>query len=100
MKLNLTVEKNFGHYRKKDCKTKSFSNSVWQNVLEIWLNIQQNPATTPEEIFKQPIWYNKNIKIANKRVFFKQWCSLGIFYINDLIKDDGTFLSLQGFKTW
>ena len=78
-------------------KTKSFSNPFWQNILEIWSNtcIQQNTATTPEEILSQPIWYNKNIKIANKSVFFKQWCSRGIYYINDFMKEDGTFLSLQ-----
>ena len=50
-------------------KTKSFSNPFRQNILEIWSNIQQNPATTPEEILSQPIRYNKNIKIANKSVF-------------------------------
>ena len=83
---------------KEGLETKSFSNSFWQKVLEICSSIQQNPATTPEKSLLQTIWYNKNIKIANKSVFFKQWHSCGIFYINDLIKDDGTFLSLQEFN--
>ena len=68
----------FWSLTKEGLKTKSFSNPFWQNILEIRSSIQQNPATTHGEILSQPIWYNKNIKIANKSVFFKQWCSHGI----------------------
>ena len=45
----------FWSLTKEGLKTKSFSNPFWQNILEIWSNIQQNPATTPEEILSQPI---------------------------------------------
>ena len=50
-------------------------------------------ATVPETILAQLLWYNKQIKIDNKSIFKKKCVKSGIFYINDLIDHNGSFLN-------
>ena len=56
------------------------------------------PSTAPEEILSQPIWHNGRIKVGGQPVFFSHWAKSGIFFINDLIKEDGSLLSLTDLK--
>ena len=76
-------------------KSVKIDNSFWKNVRDIWADLQDNPTTTPEEILSQPIWKNNHIKINRKPIFYKRWCKNGIFYLNDIIKNDGNFLTVE-----
>lgn len=51
-----------------------------------------------KEILRQPLWHNNEIFINKQRVCKSQWIKKGIFLINDLINDDGNFLSLENFQ--
>jgi hypothetical protein len=46
----------------------------------------------------QPIWHNGRIRVGGQPVFFSHWAKSGIFFINDLIKEDGSLLSLTDLK--
>ena len=46
----------------------------------------------------QPLWYNKNIQINNKSVFYQSWFNKGIIYFNDLLNEDGSFLTFEEFQ--
>ena len=43
----------------------------------------------------QPLWLNNLIKIDNKHIFKKTWVKKGIFFVNDLIDENGNIYSKQ-----
>ena len=73
-------------------------NNFWQSVMQAWSEIMQHPTTAPSEILSQPLWHNNEILINKQRVCKSHWIKKGIFFINDLINDDGNFLSLENFQ--
>ena len=48
-----------------------------------------------EDILSVNIRNNKDIKIANKTIFYKQWFNKHIYFIKDLIDIDGSFMNLN-----
>ena len=69
---------------------------AYSNVLEL------NQQSTEEFALSIPIFFNHNILIGGKPVFFSQWYMKGLFdfyYINDIINDSGEFYSEQELKT-
>ena len=74
-------------------------NPFWKNVINVWASVKDDPSTAPEEILSQPIWHNGRIRVGGQPVFFSHWAKSGIFFfINDLIKEDGSLLSLTDLK--
>jgi hypothetical protein len=64
----------------------------------VWASVKDDSSTAPEEILSQPIWHNGRIRVGGQPVFFSYWVKSGIFFINDLIKEDGSLLSLTDLK--
>ena len=64
-------------------------------MVNFWSSLQKYHATTPEEILTQPIRHNNFIKIGNTTFFYKTWCENGIFFIKDIINNNGNFFSLE-----
>ena len=56
-------------------------NTFLKQILISWTEVRKS-ETIP--ISKQVIWNNKNVHIGNKTIFFKDWSSKGINYIEDL----------------
>lgn len=54
---------------------------------------------SPNDILKQPIWNNSNIKIKGETLFFKNWVNSNILYLKDLIDDNGNIKTLQVLST-
>jgi hypothetical protein len=73
-------------------------NPFWKNVINVWASVKDDPSTAPEEILSQPIWHNGRIRVGGQPVFFSHWVKSVIFFINDLIKKDGSLLSLTDLK--
>ena len=44
------------------------------------------------------LWNNREIKIEGKTLFWKTWFEKGIYLVQDLLNEDGKFLSLQEFQ--
>ena len=44
------------------------------------------------------LWNNREIKIEGKTLFWKTWFAKGIYLVQDLLNEDGKFLSLQEFQ--
>ena len=72
-------------------------NSFWRDVILHYASIRDNPSTAPEEILSQPLWLNSEIKIGGKPVLYQHWAKADVFFINDLLKNEGGFLSLEQF---
>ena len=70
----------------------------WQDIINVWADINDNNHTAPENALIQHLWYNPKIKVASKQVFRKKWCKKGVFFINDLMERDGGLMSLEGFN--
>ena len=51
-----------------------------------------------EAILSQPLHHNVNITVDKKPFFNQEWLSHGVCYINDLLDDNGQFLSWNSFK--
>ena len=45
------------------------------------------------------LWNNKEITIEGKTLFWKTWFEKGIYLVQDLLDQDGKFLSLQDFQS-
>ena len=52
-----------------------------------------NEAQTPQEILNSPIWYNE--AIGKETIYVPNWYYKGIRTIGDMIKADGTIMSVQ-----
>ena len=53
----------------------------------------QTKAETPIDILSQPLWFNKYITIENQSLFYDQWHAKGVFLIQDIIDNDGNFMT-------
>ncbi|XP_067660098.1 uncharacterized protein [Haliotis asinina] len=58
----------------------------------------QDGATNSQNITSQLIWYNQNILIDKKTIFYRNWNAKGVIFINDLLNDSGNFLSRDIFE--
>ena len=73
-------------------------NPFWKNVFEIWSKLERPHPTTPEEIMFQPIRLNNKTKREGRTVIFSHWIRSGIFFIKDLLTEDGNFFSFVDFR--
>jgi hypothetical protein len=82
----------FGNYNLKSLKPYHIQNKVPQFYLEIlnsWSEVGQ-PLT--KQFY---IWYNKDIQIENKSVFYEPFAEKGIKQINDLYQDNGKIKNFE-----
>ncbi|XP_060586418.1 uncharacterized protein LOC132742114 [Ruditapes philippinarum] len=65
----------------------------YQELIKIWIKTRdlhkENQNLTFEQIRKQIIWGNRFIKIKNQCLFFKTWIKSNIYFLNDLLNDQG-----------
>jgi hypothetical protein len=55
-------------------------------------------VNTSEKNLIEPLFHNSKFKTDNKPVYFKKWIEKKIFWVKDLLKEDGRFLKLEDFK--
>ena len=73
----------------------TLNNQFWKDVLKSFLKINYITEICEEQILKSPLFYNRNIKIDRKYVFYKTWYDKGIRFVNDLVNQNGRFYSYQ-----
>ena len=59
------------------------------------LKLKNNTKETQKSVLKSPLFYSNNITIAGAKIFYRDWYSKGIRFINDMIKENGDFYSQQ-----
>lgn len=70
----------------------------WKEVLITWCCTNyESKLYHPDRIRGQHLWYNSNIKVGGKTVFYRKWCELNIKKIKDLMKEDNPFMSYDEF---
>lgn len=65
-------------------------NPFWNDVCKIWSEVMEIDKN--QDILSQTVWYNPEIKVGNKTIYYKNYSDAGINYIRDLLDDDGNFL--------
>ena len=80
------------HYRQMAEETR---NPFWKDVFSIFSKLQRIAVNN---VSCQPLWKNNYIQVNNECVFYKSWYDKGITVVNDLLEDDGTFLTFNSFK--
>lgn len=61
----------------------------WGEVLQHWFNISYNTERLSyNEICNEQLWFNSNIKVNNKVVFYRKWYDNRIRTVSDLIIND------------
>ena len=66
----------------------------YKEILAAWKHFKM--AFLPDntfEIRKEVLWFNPVIKIHGKSIFYKHWYDKGILYIDDIVNENGEFLS-------
>ena len=76
---------------------RTVTNRFWQNVIEDWIYFNKKQMITEvADGLQNCIWYNS--KISSKPLYFPDWYSHGIYFINDLIGPDGNVLTYNQLK--
>ena len=79
----------------------NINNAFWKDVLESWLcyiKVYEKQDRFRNNYYSIPVWYNSNIKIGNKVVFFKSWYDKGVKVVQDFLDEDGHFLCYDVFQ--
>ena len=75
---------------------KNIHNQFWQDVFKSHIEvITKNQPTDNTQFLSNAIYFNENIKIANKHIFFPKCFDNGIRFINDITKEDGKLMTYQ-----
>ena len=76
-------------------KLKQFLNNIpefYKNVLTSWRKTGGGQLSSPltfSNVRKQILWGNRFITFEKKYLFFKEWINSGIFFVNDIIDNNG-----------
>ena len=62
---------------------KKENNAFWKDVDNSWLKYIETIIAIKENSLNIPVWYNSNIRVANKTVFIKSWYEKGIKVLQD-----------------
>ena len=100
--MNNTINFNgllvFGRYYTNAIQNK-IKNKFWIDVLHAYSDILQLTGEDTEHfVLSSPIFYNNKIMIGNQPIYLKKWDQQGIKSINDLIHENGEFLSQDEFE--
>lgn len=81
-------------------KSKDISNLFWKDVLKAWLYFSKKSSeqrTHPASM--EPLFFNQNILIENKTIFYESWFKKKVVFINDVLKENNSIMTLDEFKT-
>ena len=75
------------------------SNTFWSDVLSSHISLLElNKIKSIEELLQIPIFQNKDIKIGGLPINKKWWNDKGVYFINDIVSNEGELLTETQFK--
>lgn len=78
---------------------KQTENKFWNDVLKAWRELKQfNAPSTEPELLSSSLWQNPFIRVGNTPIYYKTWAKKGVCTINDLVNEEGSFMSLDSFR--
>jgi hypothetical protein len=75
------------------------SNCFWKDVFSSYVDLYNKViVTNAEEVLAEPLFHNDKFKIDGKVLELDSWSEAGVYLVRDLVKEDGTFISLEDFQ--
>lgn len=73
--------------------------TFYDNVITSWKILRNcmNEISLNPPILTECLWFNNYICIENKPIFFSEWYKNGIMFLEDILNNNGTFLTLDEF---
>ena len=76
----------------------TISNKFWYDVFGAWIKLNNSLSPKNEDEFlRMRLWDNPLIKIGDKPIVFPELKKIGIFFVNDLFNDNGSFYDYNTF---
>ena len=72
---------------------------LWRNVLRSWCEFNFVKSENIKNPLEEIIWFNSNIRISDKIVFYKELYSKGILKVRDLLQNNTKFMTFAEFQT-
>ena len=74
-------------------------NDFWTDVFSSYKSFGEKiKCKKQEEMNAEPIFYNENIRIGDKPIFYRSWFEKGIRNVHHLMSDNGSFFQYDQFK--
>jgi hypothetical protein len=67
----------------------------YQQVFKAWAKVRETPDDDPFKIRREIIWWNKDISLKKKEIFYKEWFDKGIIIVHDILDENGNFKTKQ-----
>lgn len=78
-------------------KVAEVTNPFWKDVLSSWLSyFKKVEISSIDEILYSPLWYNNFF--VDTSLFLKSWYEKHVFYVIDLLNNEGEFYDFTEFK--
>ena len=92
--INLLLQ---GNLNSDDVASLGIEDPFTKELIETWslLNLKKKKLSN---FGITPIWYNSLIRIDNKPIHYRNWSTVGIYFVNDLLEEDSQFLTFDTFK--
>ena len=74
---------------------KAYIPPFYLSILNVWETIHGKEPKTVTDILSQNLWYNKFIRIGGSPIHWPHWIERGILKINDLLDNNGQFMSME-----
>ena len=89
--INLYLGKNFKFHSSLEIPVNILDNfpSCYKNIIHCWIKYFSNSPNTPSAIASQYLWFNSNIKIDKKVVFYKEFSDNQVNFLTDLFDSYG-----------
>ena len=71
------------------------ASQFWREVLMDWTKFKLQFISSEIQVKDQILWFNSEIRIANKPFIWYKWLKAGIIRMNHLVNDDNVFYTLE-----
>ena len=62
------------------------------DVLTDWCSFAKLDINSGNDVRSQCLWFNENVTIEKRQIFWKTWYQKGLLYVQDLLTRDGHFM--------
>ena len=69
-------------------------NPFWHDCLNYWCEFNKKQCPSMEkDVLSSKLWFNSKILIDKKPIFYKKFAEKNIYYISDLLDENGTLFT-------
>ena len=70
----------------------------YQNIFQYWSTCFRFASTVPSIILSEYLWFNRNIKVDNRPIFFKHFSQKGVHFVSHIMEKNCEIKSWNDLK--